>query len=141
MAPYYIWFALAVVLVIAELGLGTLYLLMVALGAAAGGLGALAGLGPASQTVLAALVGLAGFVVLRRSRYGRTRRNAAECDPNVNPDIGQELEVPAWGAGGRARVRYRGTEWDVELRGGAAAAPGRFRIVEVHGNTLFVSPR
>ncbi|MGO4327820.1 NfeD family protein [Cupriavidus sp. 2TAF22] len=141
MAPYYIWFALAAVLVIAELALGTLYLLMVALGAAAGGLAALGGLAAASQTVLAALVALAGFVVLRRSRYGRTRRDAAECDPNVNLDIGQELEVPAWGSGGRARVRYRGTEWDVELQPGAAAAPGRFRIVEVHGNTLFVSPR
>ncbi|MCP3018652.1 NfeD family protein [Cupriavidus basilensis] len=141
MAPYYIWFALAAVLVIAELGLGTFYLLMVALGAAAGGLGALAGLGAAAQTLLAALVALAGFVALRRSRYGRVRRDAAERDPNVNPDIGQELEVPAWGDAGRARVRYRGTDWDVELQAAGPAAPGRFRIVEVRGNTLFVSPR
>ncbi|MGO4812346.1 NfeD family protein [Cupriavidus sp. 2MCAB6] len=141
MAPYYIWFALAAVLVIVELGFGTLYLLMVALGAAAGGLGALAGLEAASQTILAALVALAGFLVLRRSRYGRTRRDVAERDPNVNPDIGQELEVPAWGADGRARVRYRGTEWDVEFQANGLAAPGRFRIVEVRGNTLFVSPR
>ena len=65
----------------------------------------------------------------------------AAADPNVNLDIGQELDVPAWDANGRARVPYRGADWTVELAPNCAAAPGRYRIVEVRGSTLVVSPR
>src|SRR5437868_1218488 len=124
MAPYYVWFALAVVLVIAELSSATLYLLMVAIGAIAGGLAALGGLGVDIQIVLAALVALVGFVVLRRSRYAGVPRGAAASDPSVNLDIGQELDVPVWDANRRARVPYRGAEWDVELNPGAEPLPG-----------------
>ncbi len=141
MAAYYVWFAAATLLVIAELASGTFYLLMVALGLAAGGLGALAGLSPAGQTLLAAAVAVVGIAVLRRSRFGRVRRGNAAADPDVNLDIGQELEVPAWDAYGRARVPYRGADWSVELAPGGTPEPGRFRIVEVRGTTLIVSPR
>lgn len=141
MAPYYIWFASAMVLVIAELASGTFYLLMVALGLAAGGLGAMGGLSAASQTLLAAAVAVAGIVALRRTRFGRLRRGDAGVNPDVNLDIGQELEVPAWDAYGRARVPYRGADWTVELAPGGTPEPGRFRIVEIRGTTLIVSPR
>ncbi|MBY4897978.1 NfeD family protein [Cupriavidus sp. AU9028] len=140
MANYHLWFGLAVLLVIAELASLTLYLLVVALGALAAGTVAWLGWGLAAQLFVAAAVSLAGFVVLRRSRYGRTRKGAAASDPNVNLDIGQSVEVPAWDAGGRARVSYRGAQWNVELGQGAAALPGRHRIVEVRGNTLIVIP-
>ena len=53
MSSYYIWFAAAVVLVIAEMATGTFYLLMIAVGVAAGGVAALAGLGVPAQTVTA----------------------------------------------------------------------------------------
>jgi membrane protein implicated in regulation of membrane protease activity len=141
MAPYYLWFALAAVLVIAELASATLYLLMVAIGATAAGLAALGGFGADLQILVAALVALAGFVLLRRSRYGRIRRGEAASDPSVNLDIGQELDVPAWDAHRRARVPYRGADWDVELRPGAEPVPGRYRIVEIRGSTLYVQPR
>jgi membrane protein implicated in regulation of membrane protease activity len=141
MAAHYIWFAVAVVLVIAELASLTLYLLMLALGALAAGIGAMLGVGLGPQLVIAALVALVGFAVLRRLPYGKVRRGAAATDPNVNLDIGQEVEVPVWDAEGRARVPYRGAQWNVELRAGAAPVPGRYRIVEVRGNTLFVMPR
>ncbi|CAG9181036.1 NfeD family protein [Cupriavidus respiraculi] len=143
MAAHFIWFALAVVLVIAELASLTLYLLMLALGAVAAGIGAVFGLGVGAQIVIAALVALAGFAVLRRLPYGKVRRGAAATDPSVNLDIGQEVDVPAWDADGRARVPYRGAQWNVQLREGAVPmlAPGRYRIVEVRGNTLFVMPR
>lgn len=141
MAAHYIWFALAVVLVIAELATLTLYLLMLALAAAAAGIGALFDAGTGAQILIAALVTLVGFAVLRRLPYGKVRRGAAATDPSVNLDIGQEVEVPAWDADGRARVPYRGAQWNVQLREGAAPVPGRYRIVEVRGNTLFVMPR
>lgn len=138
---YYIWFVAAVVLVIVELNTGTFYLLMVAVGLAAGGLGALLGLSPAAQTLVAALVAAVLIAGLRRTRFGKLRRGNAAADPDVNIDIGQELDVPAWDANRRARVPYRGADWNVELAPDCAAAPGRYRIVAVHGSTLVVSPR
>jgi len=138
---YYFWFVAAVALVIVELNTGTFYLLMVAVGLAAGGVGALLDLSPAAQTVTAALVAAVLIAGLRRTRFGKLRRGNAAADPNVNLDIGQELDVPAWDANGRARVPYRGADWTVELAPNCAATPGRYRIVEVRGSTLVVSPR
>lgn len=141
MAMHYLWFIAGAVLVIAELATGTFYLLMVALGLAAGGVAALSGLEPPTQTLVAALVAIIAIVLLRRTRFGRLRRGNAAADPGVNLDIGQELEVPAWDTYRRARVPYRGADWTVELAPGPDAAPGRYRIVEVRGSTLIVLPR
>ena len=140
MTPYYLWFAAAVVLVIAEMATGTFYLLMVACGVVAGGIAAWLGVDVPMQTVAAALVAIIAIVVLRRSRFGRLRRKEAATDPDVNLDIGQELDVSAWDSFRRARVPYRGADWTVELVPGIDPAPGRFRIVEVRGATLIVSP-
>ncbi|GJG95531.1 NfeD family protein [Cupriavidus pauculus] len=120
---------------------GTFYLLMIAVGVAAGGIAAMLGVDVPMQTVTAALVALVAIIVLRRSRFGRLRRRDAATDPDVNPDIGQELEVSAWDTFRRARVPYRGADWTVELAPGTDPAPGRYRIVEVRGATLIVSPR
>jgi membrane protein implicated in regulation of membrane protease activity len=140
MQPSYIWFSLAVVLVILEMTSGTFYLLMVALGLIAGGIAQLAGLAFPGQAAIAALVATVAIVLLRRSRFGKTQRNeTAARDPNVNLDIGQELDVPAWDANRKARVNYRGAAWDVELSPDSAPSPGRFRIVEVRGSTLVVA--
>lgn len=141
MTSYYVWFAAAVVLVIAELATGTFYLLMIAAGVVAGGIAAWLGLDVPMQTVVAALVAMAAIVALRRTRFGRLRRRDAATDPGVNLDIGQELEVAGWDAFRRARVPYRGADWTVELTPGTDPTPGRFRIVEVRGATLIVSPR
>ncbi|AZG14329.1 MULTISPECIES: NfeD family protein [Cupriavidus] len=141
MTSYFFWFAAAVVLVIAEMATGTFYLLMVACGVVAGGLAALFGAEVPMQTVTAALVAIVAIAALRRTRYGRLRRKDAATDPDVILDIGQELEVPAWDASRRARVPYRGADWTVELAPGNEPAPGRYRIVEVRGATLIVSPR
>jgi len=141
MTSYYFWFAAAVVLVIAEMATGTFYLLMVACGVVAGGIAAWLGVDVPIQTVTAALVAVVAIAALRRSRFGRLRRTNAATDPNVNLDIGQEVEVPAWDPFRRARVPYRGADWTVELSPGSEPAPGRYRIVEVRGATLIVSPR
>ena len=139
MTSYYLWFAVAVVLVIAELATGTFYLLMIALGVAAGGVAALLGADEPIQTVAAALVAIIGILLLRRTRFGKLRRRDAASNPDVNLDIGQELEVPAWDDSRRARVPYRGADWTVELAPGAETKPGRYRIVEVRGATLIVA--
>ncbi len=139
MADWSMWFVAAGATVILELFSGTFYLLMIAIGLAAGGALALLGAGPSLQTLAAAVVGLVATGLLRRSRYGRpgARGNAAR-DPNVNLDIGQTVNVPHW-QDGAARVMYRGALWDVELEPGVPPAPGQFIIREIRGSRLIVA--
>lgn len=138
MTDWMSWLVVAGVLVVAELFIGTFYLLMMAIGLAAGALAALAGASGPVQTLVAAAVGLAATAILHRSRFGRPARLDATRDRNVNLDIGQRVAVPEW-RDGRARVMYRGALWDVELGPGALPAAGDYRIVEVRGNRLIVA--
>ena len=138
MAEWMGWLVAAGVLVILELFTGTFYLLMIAIGLAAGGIVAVAGAGAPVQTVAAAAVGVLATALLRRSRFGRPTRHEAARDRNVNLDIGQRVNVPAW-EHGRARVMYRGALWDVELGQGATPQAGEFRIVEVQGSRLVLA--
>jgi membrane protein implicated in regulation of membrane protease activity len=138
------WLIAAGVAVTVELFIGTFYLLMIAIGLAFGALAAAIGLALPLQTLVAAIVGVAATVGLRRSRYGRMgTRVDAERDPNVNLDIGQTINVPAW-HDGVARVMYRGALWDVELDRNAgapvgSAMPGQYIIREVRGSRLIVA--
>jgi membrane protein implicated in regulation of membrane protease activity len=140
MTHWMIWFAAACVLLIAEMATGTFYLLMIAIGAAVGGLAALGGMNGVVQSVLAAVVALIATAVLRRSRFGRTAAVDAARDPDVNPDIGQSIVVAEWSSNAppTARVMYRGALWDVELAVGGDARAGNFVIREVRGNRLIV---
>ncbi|RZT10155.1 Membrane protein implicated in regulation of membrane protease activity [Duganella sp. CF402] len=139
MADWSYWLAAAGLTVILELFSGTFYLLMIAIGLAAGSAAALLGLGEAVQLLVAAVVGVAATVALRRSRYGKQQERVdAGRDPNVNLDIGQTVHVPAW-QDNAARVMYRGALWDVELAPGVRATPGQFTIREVRGSRLIVA--
>ncbi|HEY6774037.1 MAG TPA: NfeD family protein [Oxalicibacterium sp.] len=143
MADWMIWFAAACVLVILEMATGTFYLLMIAFGAAAGGIAAFVGLHGAAQCVIAAVVAAVATAALRRSKLGRSERVDAARDPAINLDIGQALEVGEWriadGSGQAiARVMYRGALWDAELAPGGTAVPGLFIIREVRGNRLLL---
>lgn len=134
----FLWWIGAGALVIAELLTGTFYLLMIALGFLAGALAKLYGANVAAQCTWAALVALAAVVLLRRSRFGRRReRRDASTNPDVVLDIGAPLEVSAW-QDGRARVPYRGAEWDVELAPGEREDVRFYEIAAVRGNRLVV---
>jgi len=139
MADWSYWLAAAGLTVILELFSGTFYLLMIAIGLAAGSAAALLGFGEAVQWLLAAAVGVGATVALRRSRYGKQQERVdAACDPNVNLDIGQTVHVPEW-QDNAARVMYRGALWDVELAPGGTPAPGQYTIREVRGSRLIVA--
>ncbi|MYM22575.1 NfeD family protein [Duganella sp. FT135W] len=139
MADWSYWLAAAGVVVILELFSGTFYLLMIAIGLAAGSAAALLGFGEAAQWLVAAAVGIIATLVLRRSRYGKPQeRIDAARNPDVNLDIGQTVHVPAW-QDNAARVMYRGALWDVELAPGVSATPGPFIIREVRGSRLIVA--
>ncbi|HEX8885835.1 MAG TPA: NfeD family protein [Noviherbaspirillum sp.] len=135
MTAWMVWLALAGMLVILEMFSGTFYLLMIALGMVAGALAAWLGLSAEIQILLAALVGAAAALALRRRR---PRKSDAARDPNINLDIGQSLHVSHWHEG-TARAMYRGALWDVELAHGAHARTGQFVIREVRGSRLIVS--
>ncbi|WP_420475054.1 NfeD family protein [Noviherbaspirillum sp. ST9] len=143
MTDWIAWFVLAGILVVLEMFTGTFYLLMIALGFAAGGVAALADASAAAQLVAAAVVGVLATYGLRRSKWGKTARRDAQRDPNVNLDIGQTLVVDDWsgeqGSTRTARVMYRGAMWDVELEAGARARSGTYVIREVRGNRLVVA--
>lgn len=132
------WFVAAGLLVILELFSGTFYLLMIALGMAAGGVAVLAGAAMPWPAASAAVVGVLATLLLRRSKYGRAVKTAAARDPNVNLDIGQSVTVAQW-QDGSARVMYRGAMWDVELAPGVGQHPGIFTICEIRGNRLIVA--
>jgi len=141
MAVWMNWMALAAALVILEMFSGTFYLLVLGIALAAGGLVALLGLDLPWQFLVAALVGASGVFLLRRMRPGAGRRVEARRNRNINLDIGNTLTVDHWEINdsvNRARVRYRGALWDVELAPGCAPEPGEFIIHEVKGNRLIV---
>ena len=137
------WFIFAGVLLILEIFTGTFYLLMIAIGLAAGSLAALAGLPMTTQLICAAAVGLVATFLLHRSKLGKSSSPDSRSDPNVNLDIGQTVTIKHWlivsGAPATARVMHRGAPWDVELIPGTTPQPGRFVIREIRGSHLIVS--
>jgi membrane protein implicated in regulation of membrane protease activity len=136
MSSWMWWMVLAFGLLILELLTGTFYLLVIAVALAAGGLADLAGAPFVLQLVVAAVVGFAGALWLRRSRFGRIR---TEGDDLQNLDVGQVVRVDSWGSGNAARTQYRGAEWDVVLAPGEVPVPGEFEIRAVQGSRLVVA--
>lgn len=134
-----LWWLAAGALVVAELLSGTFYLLMLALGAAAGALAAHAGLGLNAQMLAAALVGGGAVALWHRRRLSQPVA-AAGSNPDVNLDIGQTLRVDAWASDGSAQVHYRGAAWQARFAGNGAPAAGLHRIQAVDGNRLLLVP-
>lgn len=138
-APTLWWLAVGA-LVAAELTTGTFYLLMLALGAAAGAVAAHAGADGRLQFIAAAVLGGGAVVAWHFMRGLRPRGAPVERNRDVNIDIGQRLHVAAWDAAGTARVQYRGASWAVRYAGEGLPAAGEHRIVALDGNELRVAP-
>lgn len=137
MEPSTTWWIVAGVLVAAELGTGTFYLLMLALGAAAGALAAHAGLGGSAQAVAAAIVG-GGAVTAWHLLRDRRREVPTAANPDVNLDVGERVHVATWNADGTARVTYRGAAWAARHAGSESPQPGDHLIQEVRHNELLL---
>ena len=128
------WWVLAGVLVALELVTGTFYLLMLGLGAVAGALVAMAGLGLNTQLVTAAIVGGLGAVLLGQWRKRQTTTPQEAQDQHL--DLGATVQVDAWDAQGTAQVKHRGAAWTAVLAPGHIAVPGTYRIQTMAGNRL-----
>jgi membrane protein implicated in regulation of membrane protease activity len=135
-----LWWIAAGITVAAELATGSFYLLMIALGLAAGGLAAWLGLATALQVLTAALVGGGATAAWHRHRYKQPSTAPARENRDVNLDIGEQVNVPAWAADRTARVPYRGSEWTARLAPEALPIGGMHRVVAVEGNWLVLAP-
>ena len=135
------WWVAAGLAVVAELGTGTFYLLMIALGLAAAAVAAHLGLSGSGQIVVAAVVG-AGATVLwhwRRSSRAPIDLPAAE-NRDVNLDIGERVHVAHWASDRTARVQYRGSGWTARLAPDAQPRAGEHVVTAVEGNWLVLTP-
>ena len=133
-----IWWLLAGSAIAIELVTGTFYLLMLAIGMAAGALAAYAGAPVTGQLITAAAVG--GGAVLGWHLYRRTRPPEAAASQNrdVNLDIGETVHIDAWNADGTASIKYRGANWTAVAAAGIVHGTGAHRVREVVGNRLIV---
>jgi len=132
------WWIAAGVLVAAELATGTFYLLMLALGAAAGAIAAHAGLGLNAQMLCAALVGGGAVAAWHLKRGGTRPAVHASENRDVNLDIGEQVDITEWHSDGTASTQYRGARWSVRHAGSGTPQPGRHVIRRVEGNRLHV---
>jgi len=139
MQAYWLWWGLAVLLGVLELVTGTFFLLVLALGFAAGGLLALTGAGIAWQLLAAAAVSVVGFYALRRFNP-RLRAEPVQQNRDVHLDIGERVRVEHWQPDRRAQVSYRGAQWTAELAADETHAPepGEYQILSIDSNRLVV---
>ena len=140
MSPTTIWWVAAGLAIAAELATGTFYLLMIALGLAAGAIASWAGGSVTTQVVVAAVLGGATTAIWHWRRAQQPRSAPARENRDVNLDIGEQVTVTAWAADGTARVPYRGSLWTARLQPGVPPAPGLYRVAAVEGNWLVLAP-
>jgi len=136
-----VWWVAAGIAVAAEFATGTFYLLMMALGLAAGAIAAHLGLSESTQVVCAAVVGGGATALWHWRRSQQPKKPPAHEDRDVNLDIGERVQVTEWAPDGTARVNYRGSGWSARLAKGATAKSGEHDIVAVEGNWLVLAPR
>jgi membrane protein implicated in regulation of membrane protease activity len=135
-----LWWLAAGVLVAAELATGTFYLLMLALGCAAGAVAAHAGLGIAAQVVVAAVLGGGGTAGWHFKRARQPRSAPSDRNADMSLDIGQAVQVAHWDEDQTTHVRYRGAAWRARWAGPGQPAPGACVIVAIQGNELRLAP-
>ncbi len=134
-----IWWILAGAAVAIELVTGTFYLLMLAVGLAAGAIAAYFGVSLVGQIVLAAIVGGGAVAAWHWKRSKNPVPLPANANRDVNLDIGEAVQVDRWNADGTATVKFRGANWTaVPANPDEFAEAGSFRIREMQGNRLVI---
>ena len=135
MATYWVWWAVAAVIIGSELLIGTFYLLAVGVAFALGGVAALLGMSIPVQLIVAGV--LAVVLTIAAHRWHQSHPVTPQL-PSF--DIGQSVQVDAWRDDGTARVNYRGTQWDAELADPRIAKALTMVIVGTRGSTLVLGP-
>jgi membrane protein implicated in regulation of membrane protease activity len=133
-----IWWLLTGGAVAIELLTGTFYLLLLAIGMAAGAVTAHLGGDVVMQLWLAAITsGVAVIAWHFKLRNSRSKPNV-QANHSVNLDIGETVQINAWNPNGTANVQYRGANWTAIHRPGVSPTPGTHRVAEMVGSRLLV---
>ncbi len=140
MALSTLWWIGTGALLALELVTNTFYLLMLAIGAAAGALAAHSGASVSTQLVVSALVGTAAVASAYLVRRRRPGDPSPRAERSVNLDVGETVHIEHWNPDGTAQVRYRGTQWIALHRPDVAPRPGPHRVAELVGSRLLVDP-
>nr|MBP9061711.1 NfeD family protein [Rhodoferax sp.] len=90
-----LWWVLAGAMVAVELLTGTFYLLMLAIGMAAGAIAAHAGMPLSLQLVVASVVGGGAVVAWRSYKQKTPSAPPANANHDVNMDVGETVQVKA----------------------------------------------
>jgi membrane protein implicated in regulation of membrane protease activity len=138
MAESTLWWLLTGAAVAVELVTGTFYLLMLAIGLAAGAIAAHAGMSLTVQLLTAAVIGGGAVAAWHVARGRRPAEPSAASNRDVNMDVGEIVHVDAWNPDGTASVKYRGAQWTVVAEEGAVHGTGAHRVREVVGSRLVV---
>ena len=139
MAESTLWWLICGGAIAVELLTGTFYLLMLAIGLAAGAIAAHLGYGQITQVVVVAVVGGGAVIAWHLRQMNRHRQEPpAGANANVNLDIGQTVQIEAWNTDGTADVQYRGARWTAIHRPGVTPSPGAHRVAELVGTRLLV---
>ena len=138
--PATLWWLMAGVTVAIELLSGTFYLLMLAMGMAAGAVAAHIGLGLTVQILVCAVVGASTVLIAYFKRRTRPGEPSPRAERSVNLDVGETVYIDAWQPDGTAIVRYRGASWTAIHRPGVTPTIGAHRVAELVGNRLLVDP-
>jgi membrane protein implicated in regulation of membrane protease activity len=133
-----VWWIVAGLLTAVELATGTFYLLMLAVGAAAGALTAHLDVSLTGQVLAAAITGGAAVVAWHLKRSRLPAPAPATSNPDVSLDIGQSVQVDTWTTDGLAKVQYRGAAWQARFIGNPPAQSGRHVIRAVEGSCLLL---
>jgi membrane protein implicated in regulation of membrane protease activity len=124
-----LWWLMVGIAILAELLTGTFYLMMLAVGLAAG-----------AQVMVSAVVGVATVLGAYYRRRHNPKDPPAQANRNINLDIGETVQVDAWQPDGTASVKYRGASWTAIRRPGTDPVSGPHRVAELQGNRLLVEP-
>lgn len=136
MQPYVWWFLLAFAVLGLEMLTGTFYMLVFSLALGGGGLMALVRFDLTTQLAGAAIIGVAGTLLLRAWKASHSHPHIPA---NQNLDIGQRVAVETWHENGSARVTYRGTQWDAELESPDTPRNVPLYIKDRNGSVLILS--
>ena len=136
MSGYIYWILVGFVLLIAEMTLGTFYLLVLGVAAFMGALAAWLGAPAGIQAAVVGAVAIAGVLLVWKLRAG----DVGVVSTN-SLDIGERVTLDCWvdQSAGVARVRYRNALWDARVTSPEGETGEVFYIRNVTGSVLEVS--
>jgi membrane protein implicated in regulation of membrane protease activity len=135
--PTTLWLVCALIALATEFATGTLYLLVAACALTGGGLAAWANSSTSFQFSTASAAGISAYLIVS---HWKSRIKPAQARQADHPDLGQAVRIISITGKGRARVFYRGTEWDASFSGPPLTVGSEARITGQDGNHLIISP-